>query len=271
MAIGLGTYAYFWRGSDEVPHPLKLEAMLEETAELGGKVFQICYYPKVESCTPAELERLRQRAEGLGIVLELGTRGLETPLLTRYLELARALDARFVRTLFNSATLNPSFDEAKELLERVLPRYAEHGVRIGLETYEQVPVQMLIDMVEQVNSPSLGICLDPANTVAGLEMPRDVINRTAPHVINLHVKDFAFRRREGWVGFTLEGSPLGEGLLDYAYERLTVRPEERGISQIIEHWLPWLSNAEETCRAEADWTRTSIEYLIRASRGASAS
>ena len=39
---------------------------------------------------------------------------------------------------FNSATLNPSFDEAKELLERVLPRYAEHGVRIDLETYEQV-------------------------------------------------------------------------------------------------------------------------------------
>jgi 3-oxoisoapionate decarboxylase len=261
MAIGLGTYAYFWRCSDEVPHPLELEAMIEETAELGGEVFQICFYPKLEGRTPAELERLRQRAESLGVVLELGTRGLETAHLMRYLELARALDARFVRTLFNSETLRPTFDEARELLQRVLPSYAENGVRIGLETYEQVPVQVLVDIVEQIDSPSLGICLDPANTVARLEMPRDVIDRTAAHVVNLHVKDFTFKRREGWVGFTLEGSPLGQGLLDYAYERAVVRPRERGINQIIEHWLPWLSNAEETRRAEAEWTRTSLEWL----------
>lgn len=38
MAIGLSTYAFFWRGSEQVSTPMTLEAMLEETAQLGGEV-----------------------------------------------------------------------------------------------------------------------------------------------------------------------------------------------------------------------------------------
>ncbi len=59
------------------------------------------------------------------------------------------------------------------------------------------------------------MCLDPANCVAALELPRDVVDRDAPYVKNWHVKDFAFTRQDGWVGFNLVGCPLGEGLLDY--------------------------------------------------------
>ena len=59
------------------------------------------------------------------------------------------------------------------------------------------------------------MCLDPANCVAALERPRDVVAATAPYVKNWHVKDFAFTRQAGWVGFNLAGCPLGEGLLDY--------------------------------------------------------
>ncbi len=51
-------------------------------------------------------------------------------------------------------------------------------------------------------------------------------------------KIFAFTRSEGWVGFTLAGCPLGEGLLDYAYMRSVLRPDERHIHQIVEKWMP---------------------------------
>jgi 3-oxoisoapionate decarboxylase len=33
-------------------------------------------------------------------------------------------------------------------------------------------------------------------------------------VKNWHVKDLAFTRQTGWVGFSLTGCPLGEELLD---------------------------------------------------------
>ena len=100
--------------------------------------------------------------------------------------------------------------------------------------------------MRQVDSPALGICLDPGNCVAALEPPTSTIERTAPYVRNLHVKDFAFSRRDGWVGFTFAGCPLGEGLLDYDFMIDTVRPDERGINQIIEHWLPWQGDSATT-------------------------
>ena len=79
-------------------------------------------------------------------------------------------------------------------------------------------------MVRAVASPQLGVCLDPGNCVARLETPDYVIAEVAPYVVNMHVKDFAFTRAEGWVGFSLTGCPLGAGLLDYDAMIRAVRP-----------------------------------------------
>ena len=132
---------------------------------------------------------------------------------------------------------------------------------LALETYEQVPSATLVSLIESVGSERLGICLDPANTVAALESPREVVERTAPYVKNVHIKDFAFTRRGGWVGFTLEGAPLGTGLLDVEHLDVTVRPEERGINRVIEHWLPWQGDFETTSRLENDWNDHNLHYL----------
>jgi 3-oxoisoapionate decarboxylase len=134
-------------------------------------------------------------------------------------------------------------------------------VTVALETYEQIPVRDLVRIVQAVESPALGICLDPGNCVAGLELPVATVELTAPHVRNIHVKDFVFSRRDGWVGFTFAGCPLGEGLLDYRHLVDTVRPDERGMSQIIEHWLPWQGDSATTIQIEDQWTVHDIHYL----------
>ena len=82
-----------------------------------------------------------------------------------------------------------------------------------------------------------------------------------PLVKNVHAKDFAFARQDGWVGFTYSGTPLGEGLHDYLHLHDTVRPDARGINQIVEHWLPWQGDPETTVRTEREWTRTALDYL----------
>ncbi|KAA9002542.1 sugar phosphate isomerase/epimerase [Affinibrenneria salicis] len=261
MAMGLSTYAFFWRASERVAQPIALDEMLSQTAELGASVFQICDYGALEQLSRRALEGLRQHAADAGIALELGTRGVQREHLRRYLNLARTLDARFVRTMFNSADHRPTAQQAEALLRDVLPQYERQGVVLGLETYEQVATRDLLAVVEHIDSPALGICLDAANCVAALEYPNDVIRLTADRVVNLHIKDFAFARQTGWVGFTYSGCQLGSGLLDYDYLYRTVRPDERNINQIIEHWLPWQSDADATCRLEDAWTRHSLNYL----------
>jgi 3-oxoisoapionate decarboxylase len=248
MAIGLSTYAFFWR-------KLSLHDMLKQTNELGCTVFQICDYPAVESLSSAELADLRDTAADLGIELELGTRGVQPEHLHRYLKLCDHLGATLLRSML------PGSGDAVPMLNEAMPAFERRGVTVALETYEQMPTAELIRVVHAVDSDALGICLDPANCVAGLELPHDVVDRTAPYVKNMHIKDFAFARQAGWVGFTLAGCPLGEGLLDYDDMIAVVDPVSRGINQIVEHWLPWQDDDETTRLIEAQWTEHSVNYL----------
>jgi 3-oxoisoapionate decarboxylase len=261
MAIGLSTYAFFWRSSTRVDAPMSLHDMLKQTNELGCTAFQICDYPAVESLAAAELADLRATATDLGIELEVGTRGVEPAHLHRYLDICNQLGANMLRSMLYTATHRPSSSEAVGLLEEAMPGFESHGVTVALETYEQVPTAELVRVVESVGSDALGICLDPANCVAGLELPHDVVDRTAPYIKNMHIKDFAFTRQAGWVGFTLAGCPLGEGLLDYDDMIAVADPASRGINQIVEHWLPWQEDAETTCLLEAQWTQQGVNYL----------
>ena len=268
MAIGLSTYAFFWRSSAAAPGPLNLHQMLEETESLGASVFQICDYPAIESMTPGQLRAVRDDAASRGITLELGTRGIGLDHLEKYRELAAVLGAGFVRSMLRTADHQPSVIEAVGLLKAALPRYRDQGVTLGLETYEQVATDDLLAVVRAVDSPNLGVCLDPGNCVARLEVPEYVVGQVAPYVVNMHVKDFAFTRQQGWVGFSLTGCPLGTGLLDYDGMIAAVRPESRGINQVVEHWLPRAGTMEETCRIEREWTRHSAEFLLsRSARG----
>ncbi|MFC8680299.1 sugar phosphate isomerase/epimerase family protein [Microbacterium ureisolvens] len=259
--IGLGTYAFFWQHSDQVPEPLSLVGAFEATKELGVELFQICDYAPLEAMTDAELSDAAAAAGDLGLTIELGTKGIEPDRLARFLELAGVFDAKLVRSMLYSPDNRPTLDQAEEWLRAALPAYEASGVDLALETYEQVATEDLVGLVARMDSERLGICLDPANVVARLELPRDCVERTAPYVKNVHVKDFAFARQPGWVGFTYGGEPMGEGLHDYPHLLETVRPRERGVNEVVEHWLSWQGDAETTVRTEREWTRRTIEHL----------
>ncbi len=239
--IGLGSYAYFWRHRDGVT----LEDALRETADLGIGLFQICDHPPIEE---ADLGAVRALAADLGITLELGTRGTDPAHLRRYLGMAEELGATLLRSMVNSPTAASDLDAIADDLER-------SGVTIALETYEFLPTAELVRIVG--GRSNVGICLDPGNTVSALEHPDATIDLCAPHTVNVHVKDFAFSRAEGWIGFQFTGTELGTGLLPLDH-LLSATP---GTNRIIEQWLPWQGDAATTSALERDWTAHSIEVL----------
>ncbi len=259
--IGLSSYAFFWQLSDRVSAPISIHQALERTADLGVDLFQICDYAPLETMNDRELAALRDTAQRLGISLEVGTKGIEPEHLRHFLHIATVLGAPLLRTMFNSPGHAPTDEEAITIFTEVLPEFEAADVKIAVETYEQVPTSRILAVVTAVDSPYLGICSDPANTVASLEMPQQVIDAIAPYVLNMHVKDFGFTRKDGWVGFTYAGALLGEGLLDYDYMVTAFDPNRRNINQIVEHWLPWQDSEAETIRLENQWTQHSIQYL----------
>ncbi|MDN3496849.1 TIM barrel protein [Planococcus sp. APC 4015] len=259
--IGLGTYAFFWQHSDRVAEPLTLRGAFEATRAMDVDLFQICDFAPLESMTDAELTDAAATARDLGLTIELGTKGIEPAHLARFLQIAEAFDARLVRSMLHGPTSRPTLDEAETWLREALPAYEAAGITLALETYEQVATADLVALVASFGSAHLGICLDPGNVVARLERPRDCVELAADHVVGIHAKDFAFARQDGWVGFTYSGAAMGTGLHDYPHLLETVRPRERGVNEIVEHWLPWQGDPETTIRTERDWTRTTVEYL----------
>lgn len=241
--VGLGTYAYFWRHRAG----MSLEDALRDTAAHGVQLFQICDYPPIEA---ADLGAIRRVADELGLTLELGTRGLDAAHLRRYLEIARELGAALLRSMVTTPV-----DQAALLLDAIEPELAAAEITLALENYEQIPTAELVRLVD--GRDRVGICLDPANTVSILEHPADVIDLAAEHAVNLHLKDFAFTRTEGWVGFSLAGALLGEGLLPLAH-LLDAAP---GPNRVVEHWLPWQGDSETSCSREREWTDHSIRVL----------
>ena len=183
MSIGVGTYAFFWQWHASAPRPLTLADMIDKAAGWDVALFQICDYPLLDYYDDAALDALRRHAEQRGVRLELGTRGVRPEHLTRYLRLAEALDVTLVRSMINSADHRPSVQEAASLLRQVAPAYEAAGVTVALETYEQVPVRDLVRVVEEVDSASLGICLDPGNCVAALELPVSTVELTGRDIV----------------------------------------------------------------------------------------
>lgn len=263
MKIGLGTYTYFWQIAAREGDGGFLATMLDEAALLGAEVFQICDYPPLDELDAAQLRRLRRHAEALGLELEIGTRGVTTEHLIRYLDLAEALGSRFVRSMFSQAGETPELDEAVRHLAAALPAYRSAGVTLGLETYEQVSADDTVRTIEQLGSDHFGVCLDPANGIGAYEMPQDTIARTAPYVVGVHVKDFDFARREGGQGFTVTGRALGEGALDLDGMLAAIAEHDRDVNLILEHWVPAAEDDERTIAVEREWTRRGMAELLR--------
>lgn len=259
--IGLGTYAYFWQHSDRSPEPLSLIGAFEDTKAQGVDLFQICDYAPLETMSDTALRDAASAARDLGLTIELGTKGIVPEHLARFLSLTEIFEARLVRGMLYGPDSRPTLAEAETWLRSSIRSFEAAGVDLALETYEQVATADLVGLVERVGSDRLGICLDPANVVARLELPRDCVELTAPLVKNVHVKDFAFARQDGWVGFTYSGAAMGTGLHDYPHLRAVVNPGERHINEIVEHWLPWQGDIETTVRTEREWTRNTLEYL----------
>ena len=259
--IGLGSYAFFWQQSEKNPAPLTLVEAFRATKDLGVELFQICDYAPLLEMNQGQLEAASAEARALGLTIELGTKGIEPAHLEVFLNLAKIFDAKLVRSMVYSPTSRPTIAQALEHLKAAMPKFEAAGVTLALETYEQLATDKLVNLVNQVGSPNLGICLDPANVVARFENPKQCVEATASLVKNVHVKDFAFSRQDGWVGFTYSGAAMGTGAHDYQHLLSTVKPRERGINEIVEHWLPWQGDIAKTIELEKAWTLKTIEYL----------
>ncbi|MBM7790979.1 sugar phosphate isomerase/epimerase family protein [Tenggerimyces flavus] len=169
-------------------------------------------------------EAVRQDATERGMFVTVDTGGYEPDALARVIELAGQVGSPVVRTVVGGAKIGgdrrplagrwqPFLDDVRAKLKVAAAEAERAGVTLCVENHQDLASEELLQLCEEIASPFFGINLDTGNPLATAEEPIDYFRRVAPHVKNVHLKDY-------WTwwsdeGFLLVRSPLGQGLVDF--------------------------------------------------------
>jgi sugar phosphate isomerase/epimerase len=264
MRLGLGSYAYAWAiGIAGYPpaQPLDAFAFVRRAAALGMRVAQIADNLPLHTLSETDIERLQQETRAFGLQIEVGTRGIAPEHLRTYLKLAERLGSPILRTVVDRADHYPEPEEVIATLRDLMPEFEQAGITLALENHDRFQVRTLVDILRQIYSLKVGVCLDTVNSFGAAEGPEAVVEALTPYVVNLHIKDFTIRRHRHMLGFEVEGTPAGQGMLDIPWLLGRLRDCGRDPNAILETWPPPEADLTQTIAKEDAWVRESIQYL----------
>jgi sugar phosphate isomerase/epimerase len=264
MQLGLGTYAYAWAiGIPGYPPPQPMNALVfvDRAAALGVRVVQIADNVAVHQLSQSEMEELRTRSKALGIQVEIGTRGITPEHLRRYLEIAQHFESSLLRIVVDTADSHPSPDEIVSTLRPFMQEFERAKVTLAIENHDRFKARTLAHLVQEIDSPCIGVCLDTVNSFGAGEGPEQVVDILAPYVVNLHIKDFSIRRHRHMLGFEVEGTSAGTGMLDIPWLLSQLGNNGHDFNAILETWPPPEADITYTIQKEDLWVQESVQYL----------
>ena len=263
MKLGAGSYCWMWSigvpGQAPPPAPLRAFDLLDRCRELGLGVVQ--FGPNLPLCE-SRIRELAGRAQELGIEVEVGVAGLGLDQIRQGVELCKGLRASLLRTVDLYGGPARETAEIEAGLRAAVPLLEESGVRLAVEN-ARMPAREMAAALDAIASPWLGVTLDTVNSLAIPEGTVEVVDALARHTLCLHVKDFHVRRIWHMMGFTVEGTPAGQGQLDVPWLLSRLRASGRDPNAILELWVPQQGSLQETIALEESWVKESITYLRR--------
>lgn len=266
---GIGTYTFAWSigvpGYPPPQSPMTHTDFVQRSSELGAKVVQFADNLPLHTLSPDALDTLQAETERLGLAVEVGTRGIAPPHLRDYLQLAVRFGSPIVRVVVDTADHHPDPPEIIATVRDILPEFEAAGINLAIENHDRFKAKTLAEILNTLDSEHVGICLDTVNSFGALEGPAAVLETLGPYVVNLHVKDFSIQRLDHNMGFSLTGTPAGQGMLDLPW--LMDQLQGRTYNAILELWPPLQASVEATIQLEQDWAVQSMPFLIRAVTG----
>lgn len=264
MLLGISSFAYGWAVGIEGNRPGKsmteLE-LVEVACEFGLRCLQIGDNLPIHTFGEERLEAFGSLIRKKQMRLEIGARELTAPNLRRYIELAERLEAPLLRFVIDGDEYKPRIASVLSLIKDHIAELAEKKLTLGIENHDRFKARQLASMIEQINSPWVGVCLDCANSIGAGEGLEHVAAILAPFTVNVHVKDFNIERLSHKMGFIVTGARAGSGLAEIAWLLEKVGGNNRCQSAILEQWVPPEGDITATIRKESAWARDGVKYL----------
>lgn len=219
LGIGMHSYGFAWKRGEPFHDAL---TFLEYAHSIGAGGVQVTIGQRDAAYT----RNLRERCETWDIFLEAqASLPADETVVSRFtaeVESAKAAGATIIRTAMLGGRRYETFNTAADFeafrarswksLTLAEPIAKKHGVRIAIENHKDWLIPEFLDMLRQISSEYVGICVDTGNSIALLEDPMAVIEAYAPFAFSTHIKDMGVTEYEH--GFLLSEVPLGAGFLD---------------------------------------------------------
>jgi sugar phosphate isomerase/epimerase len=268
--VGLGSFAYRYAigfGDVQPPHPMSVLDFVDAAHRLGFEGVQLCENLDYASLGKAELLAVKERADELGLFIEVGMRDATVANLKHHLEIAELLSARLLRVVLGQNRPFPEeapeklVMESIENLRAVLPIAKRIGVSIGIENHFDLPSADLVRIVRALNDPGVGMILDTTNGLGFMERPEETLEALKPYLLSLHLKDYVISKVEA--GYFVTGATLGAGRLNTAAVLGQAIAANPNLSLIIELTIRRQEKQalQETLRSEEQAIKDSLEYL----------
>lgn len=256
------------------PHTHSAADFLEYCHSLGAGGIQI----GLDSLDPGYLDKLRRRADELGMYLEVivslpqpdDTTGFEHQVAAARQAGAVGLRAACLngRRYENFTSLEEwkSFvDASHRRIALAVPLLEKYRVPLGLENHKDWTADEMVALMKRHSSEFLGVCLDTGNNISLLDDPMDLVAKLAPFAVTTHLKNMAVKEYAD--GFLLSEVPLGQGILNLAWVLDTIRkarPHTRFNLEMITR-----DPLKIPCLADSYWVtfpERNGEYLARTLR-----
>ena len=235
MKIGIDSYCYHRYFGEVYPvqsapdTTMTIEDFLSRSVDLGaeGISLESCFLPQRD---PGYLSELGARLDGLqlervyawghpnGLLGGKSPEAYDDMILS--IPQARAVGADVMRVVGNNGRYR--FDEHEKQIDRLSALFAEavkeaeaQGIRLAIENHQDFTLEELATLLENVNSPYLGLTFDSGNCLRILDDPIKGLERLAPRVLATHIKDIRLQRgmpADRWQFFACV--PAGEGVVD---------------------------------------------------------
>ena len=248
MKLGFHTYTLHLWGlgqnwgvhADPRPKVMNLLQLMDNAVAWGLDGLHITGCD-LETKDDGRLKEVREEAKKRGLYLEYNFSRDEEfdPRLTDRLmdgiaitekiggDLAKlSLDIRRPRPLYGSCFHPDVMRQLCNVYDEVMtaiPLLEKSGIKLALENHTETFADEIIWLIEKINHPLVGACVDTVNSMGVLENPETAVEKLAPYGFCNHFCDHKLDRDQ--FGIRFHGVALGDGDIDCFKTYKTIRDQ----------------------------------------------
>ena len=231
MKVGIDSYCYHryfgevYPEQKEPPRRWTLEDFLDRPKQLqvNGVSLESCFIPQRED--PGYLSSIKERLDDYGFDrvyawghpdgLEGGKNESEYGEMVKSFEHAKQVGAKVMRVVGSSLMFR--FEDHQEQIGRLTKRFKEaakvasdYGIKMAVENHIDFTSDEILQLLEAVDSPYLGLNFDTGNFLRLLDDPIKGMEKLAKHIKDLKINKNA--AADDWYFFST--TPVGDGVVD---------------------------------------------------------